>query len=188
MLENLPEIWRAGGTVLAAILVLSTLAWLFLFLKLFELFRAGRLVRVRRSRWTGETGDFIEPVAHLLGSSTEEQHRIMDKTLAPLLNAAGLQLEKNLGLVAALAGVLPLLGLLGTVIGMVHTFDVITIHGTGEPRLMAHGIRKALITTEAGLLTALPLLLVHRYLASKARKVEGELRLLAHRWAQDRST
>jgi biopolymer transport protein ExbB len=187
MSENLPVTLAAGGWVLGGIVVLSTVAWVFLFLKLFELLQTGRHIEAQKLHWHDEAGDFIEPIAHLLGASPEVKEGTMDRTLTPLLNAVGVRLERHLGLVAAVAGALPLLGLLGTVIGMVETFEVITVHGTGEPRLMAAGIRKALVTTEAGLVTALPILLLHQYLASKARKIEGELRLLAHRWAQERN-
>lgn len=71
-------------------------------------------------------------------------------------------------MLAAVVVILPLLGLLGTVTGMLTTFEVIQSHGTGEPRLLAGGIREALITTEAGLIMALPLLIVHQTLRGKA--------------------
>ena len=64
-----------------------------------------------------------------------------------------------------------MLGLLGTVAGMISSFGVVTVHGTGEPALLAKGISQALITTEAGLVVALPLLLTHSYLTSRADSV-----------------
>ena len=187
MIENVPEIWRAGGHVLVAIVALSTLAWMLLIQKSYELLLARRQVAGQGEVRLEQGADrIVEPVAHFLAESRDRKPRTMDKVLDPLLNAAGVRLERHLGTIAALAAVLPLLGLLGTVMGMVDTFDVITVHGTGEPRLMAHGIRRALVTTEAGLLMALPILLVHRYLSSQAGKIEGEMRLLAHRWARER--
>ena len=75
-------------------------------------------------------------------------------------------------LLGCLVVVLPLLGLLGTVAGMIDTFDVIRVHGNGEPRLLARGIREALITTEAGLVTALPALVLHAIAAGRIRRAK----------------
>jgi biopolymer transport protein ExbB len=80
-------------------------------------------------------------------------------------------LEKNLPVLAVSAAVLPLLGLLGTVTGMVHTFDLMAIFGTGKVNLLSGGISEALITTEFGLITAIPALLVHAYLSKRVKTV-----------------
>jgi len=90
-------------------------------------------------------------------------------------------LERSLGLLASLAGVLPLLGLLGTVLGMLVTFGVIQRHGTGEPALMAEGIRQALLTTQAGLLAALPVLFFHHIVSSRLKEIDVELNLVFHK-------
>ena len=63
----------------------------------------------------------------------------------------------------------PLLGLLGTVVGMIATFQMITLFGTGDPRMMAGGISTALVTTVMGLVVAIPLTLLHSYLQARAR-------------------
>lgn len=73
-------------------------------------------------------------------------------------------LERALSIIGVLASIAPLLGLLGTVTGMIETFQAITIFGTGDPRMMSTGISEALITTQAGLGIAIPLLLVHHFL------------------------
>lgn len=78
-------------------------------------------------------------------------------------------LEKGIGTVKILAAVAPLLGLLGTVTGMIATFQSITLFGTGDPKLMAGGISQALITTVLGLVCAIPLLLLHNVVANKSR-------------------
>jgi flagellar motor component MotA len=72
--------------------------------------------------------------------------------------------------IAALAAVAPLLGLLGTVMGMVHTFETIEKFGFGNPVLLADGISEALLTTQAGLLVAFPLLLANTYIKRKSAK------------------
>jgi biopolymer transport protein ExbB len=69
------------------------------------------------------------------------------------------------------AAVAPLLGLLGTVIGMIETFQAITLFGTGDPKQMAGGISQALVTTMLGLIVAAPLLGFYTYLAEKSSSI-----------------
>jgi len=79
--------------------------------------------------------------------------------------------EKRLGTIKLFAAIAPLMGLLGTVTGMIATFQSITLFGTGNPAIMAGGISQALITTVLGLVCAIPLLLVHNFLNDKAQGV-----------------
>ncbi len=81
------------------------------------------------------------------------------------------KLEGGLNLVKVLAAVAPLLGLLGTVIGMINTFQAITLYGTGDPQIMASGISEALVTTVLGLIAAIPLLLLHSFAAGASKRV-----------------
>jgi biopolymer transport protein ExbB len=78
-------------------------------------------------------------------------------------------IERGQGIIKLLAGVAPLLGLLGTVTGMIATFQAITAFGSGDAKLMASGISQALITTVLGLVVAIPLLLMHSWVASRSR-------------------
>ena len=80
-------------------------------------------------------------------------------------------LEKHLALLKLLSGVAPLLGLLGTVTGMILTFQAITLFGTGDPKLMAGGISQALVTTVLGLVVAIPILLLHSVAATRSREI-----------------
>lgn len=80
----------------------------------------------------------------------------------------GRGLDHRLALIAVLAAIAPLLGLLGTVLGMIETFNVISVFGTGNARAMAGGISVALITTQAGLLVAIPGLIMSNRLGQKA--------------------
>jgi biopolymer transport protein ExbB len=84
-------------------------------------------------------------------------------------------LEMRLAAIAVLAAVAPLLGLLGTVLGMVETFNVISVFGTGNSRAMASGISIALITTQTGLLVAIPGMLMSNRLNSKAKRLKTKL-------------
>ncbi len=81
------------------------------------------------------------------------------------------KLESGLNLVKVLAATAPLLGLLGTVIGMINTFQAITLFGTGDPQIMAGGISEALVTTVLGLIAAIPLLLLHAFASGAAKRV-----------------
>lgn len=80
-------------------------------------------------------------------------------------------LEHRLGWLKILAAVAPLLGLLGTVTGMILTFQQITLFGTGDPKLMADGISQALVTTVEGLVVAIPMVLLHSWLAGKSKSM-----------------
>ena len=78
-------------------------------------------------------------------------------------------IETGLSFIKVLYVVAPLLGLLGTVVGMIATFQMITLFGTGDPRMMAGGISTALVTTVLGLVVAIPLTLLHSALQGKAK-------------------
>ena len=89
-------------------------------------------------------------------------------------HAISVKLSKSLRTISTCAGIAPMLGLLGTVSGMVHTFETIKQFGFGNPVLLADGISEALLTTQAGLLVAFPLMLAYNYLAGCVEKVEDE--------------
>ncbi|WP_375749382.1 MotA/TolQ/ExbB proton channel family protein [Vibrio sp. HN007] len=81
------------------------------------------------------------------------------------------KLERGLSMIKLLAALSPMLGLLGTVTGMIETFQVITQFGNADPRIMAGGISTALITTVLGLVSAMPLLFMHNVLSSQAESI-----------------
>lgn len=81
----------------------------------------------------------------------------------------------SLTIIATLAAVSPLFGLLGTVTGMITTFDVIALFGTGNAKAMAGGISEALITTQSGLMAAIPGLFMSVFLLRRAARLEGHL-------------
>ena len=85
------------------------------------------------------------------------------------------KLEFGLNFIKLIAGIAPLLGLLGTVTGMIQTFQAMMIYGAGDPQLMAGGISVALVTTMLGLIVAIPLLIIHSLAASLARSVQSTL-------------
>jgi biopolymer transport protein ExbB len=81
------------------------------------------------------------------------------------------RLEKLLWLVKVVSVVAPLMGLLGTVTGMIRTFQAITLFGTGDPKMMASGISEALVTTMLGLMVAIPLVLLHALVSNTSKGV-----------------
>ena len=95
----------------------------------------------------------------------------LEAQLEDVLSRAVPVLEQNLSTIKLLAAVAPLLGLLGTVVGMIETFQSITLFGTGDPKLMAGGISQALVTTMLGLIAAVPLLFIHNILESRSRAI-----------------
>ena len=101
------------------------------------------------------------------GIDTETLELKIDEAI--LKNTPGLQ--RGLGTIRILAVIAPMLGLLGTVTGLIETFQSITLFGTGDPRLMAGGISQALITTVLGLSAAIPLILLHTALSGKSRRL-----------------
>ncbi len=130
-----------GGIVLCFILLISTLLWLLILERYWYLqFEFPSARKQTQQRW--------QPYAH---QHTTQAQRLRLSLLNNLRYSASLHLRS----ISALTQALPLLGLLGTVIGMIQTFDVITIFGNGNARGLAGGISIALLTTMAGLVTAL---------------------------------
>jgi biopolymer transport protein ExbB len=80
-------------------------------------------------------------------------------------------IESGINIIKIFAAIAPLLGLLGTVLGMIATFQQITLFGTGDPKLMAGSISMALVTTAQGIIAALPLLLMHSIVAGRSKSI-----------------
>lgn len=117
------------------------------------------------------TSNVIKAGLALLGQPQE----VVESGLAEAILREMPRLERFIQVLKVLAGVAPLLGLLGTVTGMINTFHVITVHGTGDPRLMAGGISEALITTQLGLAVAIPILIAAALLGRKVQRIAGDM-------------
>lgn len=118
------------------------------------------------------------PVRRVLQAGLEQARRSTDN-LEEILQEAILAelplLERWLGALAVFAAIAPLLGLLGTVSGMIGTFRVIELYGTGNARMLSGGISEALITTQVGLVVAVPILLAHAWLNREVRLIVGHI-------------
>jgi biopolymer transport protein ExbB len=101
--------------------------------------------------------------------------RIDSLLLEEIAEKSRRSLRRGLAVIAVLAAIAPLLGLLGTVLGMIQTFEVIAVFGTSNARAMAGGISVALITTQTGLLVAIPGLFISGSLSRRATRLEGTL-------------
>ena len=91
-----------------------------------------------------------------------------------LLSESKSYINDNMNLIATCVALCPLLGLLGTVTGIINTFKMITVFGTGDPKTLSGGISEALITTKFGLVVAIPSLIIHAFLSRTAKgKIDG---------------
>jgi biopolymer transport protein ExbB len=105
----------------------------------------------------------------------DEPTEALEERLEAELMQQRLQAERRLPLLAVIATAAPLMGLLGTVVGMVRTFALITVFGTGNAAKLASGISEVLITTELGLVVAVPTLIVHGFLS---HRIQNQLAIL----------
>lgn len=167
---GMAETIEYGGVVGYVILTLAGIGLLLAMAKLFRLYAISRAVS-KQQRQIDRPLD-TNPLGRVL--KVYHDHPDLDhENLQLQLNEAVLKeiprLEAGLPALKILAAVGPLLGLLGTVTGMIITFQQITLFGTGDPKLMAGGISQALVTTVMGLVMAIPLLLLHSFLNSRSR-------------------
>ena len=126
---------------------------------------------VALSRQGRPTGNVIIAGLALKGCSPE----VVEGGLSEAMLKELPRLERFLTALKVLAAVAPLLGLLGTVTGMINTFNVITLFGSGDPRLMAGGISEALITTQLGLAVAIPVMVAAALLGRKAQRLTEDM-------------
>jgi len=162
---------QAGGVVGQIIIVLLAIGLLI------SLFNGVRLLVIRqqiRTQLKDPTNIGKNPLGRVLSVYDAEQNRSVEALELRLLETIVDEqqgLEKGLSMLKLLAALAPMLGLLGTVTGMIETFQVITQFGNGDPKVMAGGISMALVTTVLGLVAAMPLLLTHNILSSQAESI-----------------
>lgn len=133
-------------------------------------------LRLRRAARGAETSTLLDRLDAVVGDpALQVDHEALAVKLDEAVNSAAYRLRRGFGVLVIFAAVSPLLGLLGTVTGMIETFQVITLFGAGDPRLMSGGISQALVTTQLGLSVAIPLLLIHSFLQGRASDIESAL-------------
>ncbi len=184
------EFLKAGGVVIIPIAVIAFLSMLMLIERVVVLAQMDTRIDRLLDRILPmvKAGDFDAahttaeaadgPVGRILlagiDGAREETARIDDVLEDAMLRELP-RLERFTSTVGVFAAIVPLLGLLGTVSGMIRTFQVIKVYGTGDSRLLSGGISEALITTEVGLAVAVPLLLAHAWLSRRVKTVLGHM-------------
>jgi len=160
-----------GGIVGYCIIALGLIGLLIAIMRWLALSTADRKVKAQLKRETASTDN---PLGRVLAAY--ESNRGADtETIELKLSEAALKempdLTKGLLFIKVVSAVAPLMGLLGTVTGMIKTFQVITLYGAGDPKMMAGGISQALMTTVLGLVVAIPMVLLHTVVSGKSRKI-----------------
>lgn len=195
-LAQQPTLWQRfqqGGVVGYVVVALGALGLLvalvqYAYLLRITLTQRRQLADLERLRDDNPLGRVLK---RFQAFGAEHVPEALEARLDEAMLAEQPRIERGQALVKMLAAVAPLLGLLGTVTGMIVTFQSITVFGTGDPQLMAGGISQALVTTVLGLITAVPLLFAHTALASRSRALIGSMEgrasaVLADRLEADR--
>ncbi|MCD6423273.1 MAG: MotA/TolQ/ExbB proton channel family protein [Elusimicrobia bacterium] len=184
------KVWEmivAGGAVMWPIIVVSLIIWTLIIEKYFSLKKeianpdgfTDTIIAFLKNKKEKSALNFclnfhdavLPSAVRLLLLEKEKGKEHLSKLMRQIFHETYPLLEKNLSTIAVLAKVAPLLGLLGTVTGMVSTFTSISMYGTSDPQALAKGISQALITTQAGLIVAIPALFFHNYMVRKTDDV-----------------
>lgn len=188
--KTLFEHLRAGGVIIYPLFILATMSLFVGVYKTFQLIAipANMDVAVEPFAKALQSGN-IEEAKKLAACTKKPLKNIFEKSIK-YLNISREQLEEQLnesilGIIPTLdkylpvlsvsAAAAPLLGLLGTVMGMIKTFELISVFGTGDPKPLSGGISEALITTEVGLFIAIPILIWYAFLNRRLRGIIGSL-------------
>lgn len=172
---SLTDRLQAGGVVGKVILGLLAIGLIIALVRGVSLSIARQKIRAQLKN-PEQAGD--NPLGRVLAVYNKEQNQTVEALELRLLEAVvdeQTHLEKGLSMLKLLAALAPMLGLLGTVTGMIETFQVITQFGNGDPKVMAGGISMALVTTVLGLVAAMPLLLAHNILSTQAENIRNIL-------------
>jgi biopolymer transport protein ExbB len=172
----LMEFYHQGGTVGYAITVLLVIGFLIALERMIFLSTVSSRIKTQEKDLENPTDN--NPLGRLI-KVYHENRNVDAETLELKLDEAILRetpkIDRGINLIKMFAAIAPLMGLLGTVIGMIMTFQTITLFGTGDPKIMAGDISLALVTTALGLICALPLILIHSVVAGKSKSVLQKL-------------
>jgi biopolymer transport protein ExbB len=184
-LELMTDLIRAGGVVMVPLVILSLVMWLlileraFFFRRLYKknMNSSTALSLVRENTlpdpkmYRGAVSLLVtEFIQNRSGSAQLDRH-LLDAAVARINR----RMTRSLAVIGVLAAMAPLMGLLGTVTGMITTFDVLAIFGTGNAKAMAGGISESLITTQTGLIVAIPGLYMKGFLDRRAEHLSQRI-------------
>ncbi len=190
---SLVDQFRAGGPIVWPIMIIAVVALFLIIYKIIFLHRLhgntdrimGQVTQLAgQGDWAvcedivnghkGRQGPVIRVLKAGIGARTEPR-----ETLESVLQESILRelpgVQRGMAILAVLGAVAPLMGLLGTVTGMIDTFRIITLFGTSDPKLMSGGISEALVTTELGLVVAIPIMLFHTLLSRRSDHIIGDM-------------
>jgi len=160
---------QQGGLIGYIILAMGAMGFIYAIIRLINLSLTGKKMNAQMSSSVASDdnplGRVFVAAEQDKSADTDNLELILDEAITREVPV----LEKGLSMIKLLAAVAPLLGLLGTVTGMIATFQSISLFGTGDPKLMANGISQALVTTMLGLCVAIPLLFLHSLVSARSR-------------------
>lgn len=168
---SLAERIRQGGLVGYLILGLGAIGLLLVLYRFIYLYGVGAKINSQLKDDEARENNPLGRVMQVYQQNPDEDVETLELKLDEAILKETEPLERGLTTIKIIYVVAPLMGLLGTVVGMIETFQQITLFGTGDPKLMAGGISKALVTTVLGLSVAIPITLLHGLLATKSRSL-----------------
>ena len=181
----LADYFRSGGPIMAPLALVSLAMWLLIVDRALFFRRLYRKNMTSRAAWEHvrdnrmpDPGQYRGAVSLLVGRFLQRRSndRLLDRLiLDETVLTVGRSMSDYLAVIGVLAAIAPLLGLLGTVTGMIDTFDILSLFGTGNARGMAGGISEALITTQTGLLVAIPGLYMKGVLDRRAKNLQQHI-------------
>jgi biopolymer transport protein ExbB len=166
-LERIPF----GGVIGYIIIALGLATFLLALLRLAYLTFVNMKVRLQQRSKQVKTNNPLGRVLGVYGQNPNMDTETLELKFDEAIIRESARLNRGLWAVKIVSVVAPLMGLLGTVTGMIQTFQAITMYGTGDPKTMAGGISEALVTTMLGLMVAIPLVLLHSWMSSMSRRM-----------------
>lgn len=169
-----PDAWERleqGGVIGYIILIIGLVAVGLIVERVLYLWPEGRRMAAQRQVQTPHPDNALGQVMGVYQADLKHDVETLEARLDEAILKQIPRLERGLSTLGILAAVAPLLGLLGTVVGMIDTFQSITLFGTGDPRIMSGGISQALVTTQLGLSVAIPIVLLHAVLSTKSNRL-----------------
>jgi biopolymer transport protein ExbB len=168
---TLEERWHQGGYVGYAITAVGVIGFLIAFWRLFVLSLMSSKVNAQLKSGSANANNPLGRVLKVHEDNPSMDTETIELKMEEAIMKETPSIENSLTLLKIISAVAPLMGLLGTVVGMIITFQAITIFGAGDPKAMAGGISGALVTTVLGLLVAIPTVLLHTIVNGRAQRI-----------------
>ncbi len=172
---SIGERLQFGGIIGYMILGLGALAFLGALIRIIYLSKVTFRVRAQKNTTKISLDNPLGRVMHVFAENPKADTETLSLKLDEAILREQSTFDKFLWAIKVVIAAAPLMGLLGTVTGMIRTFQAITLFGTGDPKLMAGGISEALVTTMLGLVVAIPLVLLHSWLRTMSRRLTDVL-------------